>query len=214
MATEVKFCGLTRAEDARAATALGARYTGVIFAGGPRRLAPDRAAEVLVDVGNGARRVGVFAAEEPATMADVVARVRLDVVQLHGDPDAAMVERVRRVTGAAVWAVVRIGYATIPPALAALDEAADAIVLDALVAGRLGGTGRRFDWSALAGGKRPRRARLVVAGGLTPENVREAIRVLRPDVVDVSSGVESAPGIKDHARMRAFVEAVRAEPDE
>jgi phosphoribosylanthranilate isomerase len=211
VAAEIKFCGLTRLEDAVAAVALGAAYVGVIFAGGPRRLEVDGARQVLARVGGRARRVGVFGADAPAAIAAVASAVPLDVVQLHGDPDARQVEQARRVWGGEVWAVLRLGPGPIPSGGEALFRAADAVVLDAKVSGRLGGTGVALDWLALRGPLERLRGdtRLVVAGGLTPANVTEAIGALAPTAVDVSSGVETAPGIKDHARMRAFADAVR-----
>ncbi|HVE77930.1 MAG TPA: phosphoribosylanthranilate isomerase, partial [Gemmatimonadaceae bacterium] len=140
------------------------------------------------------------------------AAAALDVVQLHDDPDAAAVTRVRAAAGLPVWAVARVSGAELPARLAELFAMADAVVLDARVAGRLGGTGTTFDWEGVRAALDQARGsgRLVLAGGLTAENVAEAIRVLRPDVVDVSSGVESAPGIKSPARMRRFAAAARA----
>lgn len=209
MAVEIKFCGLTRPEDAAFAASLGATYVGVIFAGGPRNIDAERAAEVLAAAGAGVQRVGVFGAVPAAEVAELARLAGLHVVQLHGDPNAEYVRRVRDESGARVWAVVRVSAGSLARSIAELDPAADAIVLDALVPGRLGGTGDSFDWQGAAAEGRPARARLVVAGGLAAHNVGEAIRVLAPHVVDVSSGVESAPGIKDHERMRAFADAVR-----
>ena len=215
MAPDVKFCGLTRAEDAAHAVALGAAYTGVIFAGGPRQLDAARARAVLDGAGNGARRVGVFAAQPASEIAATARSVGLDVVQLHGDSSAAAIDAAREATGGEVWAVLRIRGAELPPEAADAFAAADAVVLDALVdgGGALGGTGVMFDWAAGAAAierlRSAGRARLVLAGGLRPENVARAIDLIAPDVVDVSSGVESSPGIKDHARMRAFTTAVR-----
>jgi phosphoribosylanthranilate isomerase len=222
---EIKFCGLTRAEDAAQVAPLGGSYAGVIFAGGPRMLDSARAAAVLAAVGDGVRRVGVFGGQTSAEIVRTVREVGLDVVQLHGDATPELIRRLRDETAAHLWAVVRVGGAEngrggtahedgadIPEwrtQLAALDDAVDAILLDALVPGRLGGTGVTFDWTALTPEARPRHARLVAAGGLTPENVGTAIRTLAPQVVDVSSGVERAPGIKDHGRMRAFADVVR-----
>lgn len=202
---DIKFCGLTRVEDARMAGELGAAYVGVIFAGGPRTQTPEAARRVLDGCETSAKRVGVFADAAIEHIASVARAARLDVVQLHGDPSADAIEKVRRATGAEVWAVVRVTDA-IPSGTAALFDAADAVVLDAKVDGMLGGTGVPLPWTriardvALARGE----GRLVLAGGLKPENVALAMTMLSPDVVDVSSGVESAPGIKDHARMRAF----------
>jgi phosphoribosylanthranilate isomerase len=207
---EIKFCGLTRPEDAAQAGALGASYAGVIFAGGPRRLDAARAAEVLAAAGSVIRRVGVFGDQSPEEIARIVRDVRLDVVQLHGDPPSAIIRRVRSESGAEVWGVIRVSGRELAARIAELDADADAVVLDSLVAGKLGGTGVTFDWRALTHDARPVRARLVAAGGLTPDNVTAAIRALAPHVVDVSSGVEreGEPGIKDHARMRAFADAV------
>jgi phosphoribosylanthranilate isomerase len=208
----VKFCGLTRPEDARAAATLGASHVGVIFAGGPRHLSVARAVEVLAGLPTGVRRVGVFGAQSPAEVVDVATAAELDVVQLHGTSDAGQLEAVRRALRATieVWAVARVAGGELPAALPALWCAADALVVDALVPGRLGGTGVVADWPALAHAfaRAGRPGRLVLAGGLRPENVERAVRLLGPDVVDVSSGVEAGPGIKDHARMAAFAAAV------
>ncbi len=209
MPAELKFCGLTLAADARAAAMCGAQYVGVVFAGGPRNLDPSAAAAVLDGAGATVERVGVFRDADVPAIASVVRTARLDVVQLHGDPTAREVRRVREATGARVWAVLRISGAASPDRVDELDGEADALVYDTLVPGRLGGTGRSFEWKTAADGARPARSRLVVAGGLTPENVAEALAALAPDIVDVSSGVESSPGIKDHERMRVFADAVR-----
>ncbi len=207
---EIKFCGLTRPDDARYANALGARYLGVIFAGGPRVLDPGRAAEVLDGSEGPASRVGVFGRSAPREIGRAARAARLDIVQLHDDPTAADVVAVRGEADVKVWAVVRVTDA-LPPEADALFETADALLIDARVeGGASGGRGVAFDWAALRDDLERRRAgrKLVLAGGLRPDNVSEALATLWPDVVDVSSGVESAPGIKDHARMRAFAAAV------
>lgn len=206
--TEFKFCGLTRPEDARAAGELGAAYIGVIFAGGPRQLTPERARIVLDGCRTSAKRVGVFGRLPPDAIAKIVRSAKLDVVQLHGDPTAADVQAVRSAAGTRVWGVVRVGDA-LPKEADSLFGTADAVVLDAKVDGTLGGTGVTIPWADIARQVAAvRRGRtLVLAGGLRPDNVASAIGALGPDVLDVSSGVESAPGIKDHARMRAFAAA-------
>ncbi len=237
MSVRIKFCGLTRSEDVAAAETLGAAYIGAIFAGGPRQQTPESAA-ILFQTRAAAQRVGVWGAltAPSGTNRDVgtadhalratVAAVPLDVIQLHADTTVADVERARALfqgTGAAtaapaVWSVIRVSAdRPIPEESLRLFDVADAVVLDTRVSSQLGGTGLAFDWNAVAeqialyrrSATRPHAAMLVVAGGLTPENVADATRILRPDVVDVSSGVESAPGIKDHDRMRSFVQAVR-----
>jgi phosphoribosylanthranilate isomerase len=211
---EIKFCGMTRVEDVDAAVALGARYVGVILAGGPRAVTVQRARELMQRVPPGVGRVGVFGrVDEPAFTDELARTIGLDVVQLHGDPDGEAVVRVRERFGGAVWAAVRVRADSLPASAADLFRTADAVVLDAYSATSLGGTGVALPWNELAVAvallRKP--GRLVLAGGLRPDTVSAAVHALRPDVVDVSSGVESAPGIKDHAKLRAFRDAVRGE---
>jgi phosphoribosylanthranilate isomerase len=210
VATEVKFCGLTRPEDARVAVESGASYLGVIFAGGPRMVDAARAREILAGAPARVKRVGVFGTQSVDEIARTAEEAGLDLVQLHADPDSTQVHAVRARTGRMVWGVLRIEGSAVPARAEELFVAADAVVVDAKVPGALGGTGTRVDWlgvrDALADA-RGRRA-LVLAGGLNPDVVGEAIAALAPRAVDVSSGVERAPGIKDHARMRAFMAAV------
>ena len=209
MPVEIKFCGLTRAEDAARAAELGARYVGVILAEGPRLLTPPQARDVLGG-SHGPLRVAVVGHGDPAALAAQATAAGADIVQLHGDPTAADVGAIRRHFSGRIWAVVRIGDAGLPPGTAALFDSAHAVVLDAKVPGRLGGSGVRFDWDAVANALIPLRGRaaLVLAGGLTPDNIVEALDRLGPDVVDVSSGVETSPGVKDPERMRRFAHAV------
>jgi phosphoribosylanthranilate isomerase len=212
--TEIKFCGLTRPEDANAAVALGARYVGVIFAGGPRLLTRDRAAEVLAEVPRSVSRVGVFSDQGASEIANAARVLGLEVVQLHAGFDSERIAALREVFEGEIWSVCRVQGSTLPESFRDLCTWSDAVLLDAFVPGALGGTGRTLDWPALAGavgialGRGADAARVVLAGGLRPENVAQAIAALSPAVVDVSSGVESIAGIKDHDRMRAFRDAV------
>lgn len=211
--TEVKLCGMTRAEDVAAAVALGAGFIGVIFAGGPRTRTVAEAIDTLAPARGLARTVGVFGAGTAESIAEIAHAVQLDVVQLHADPSPADVDAVRAHFPGAVWAVHRVRAGGLGAHAAPLFTTADGVVLDAHVEGVLGGTGRTLPWEALATELQriaPRTARLVLAGGLRPENVGAAVSLLAPDVVDVSSGVESAPGRKDHDRMRAFVLAAQS----
>lgn len=208
--TSIKFCGLTRPEDAELAASLGAGYAGVVFAGGPRMLTAAAARDVFDAAGRGVLRVGVFGAQSTEDVGALAADAGLDVVQLHGDPTAEVVHAVRARYAGVVWAVLRTSETLASERAAELFAAADAVLLDAHVPGALGGTGRVLAWEALRAsvdGVR-RGGTLVLAGGLTPSNVGTAIAALAPDVVDVSSGVEERPGVKDHSRMRAFAEAV------
>lgn len=216
----MKFCGLTRAEDAELATALGALFLGFIFAPSARQLTVERAARLLGETEAtpsppGAprpSRVGVFAGHAVDAIVDAVDRLRLDVIQLHGSDDGASVRVLRRRTRAKIWTVVHVGASGIDPSQLAMAADGDGIVLDAKVDGMLGGTGRTFDWAATREIVDPLRAgrSIILAGGLRAENVAGAIALFAPDVVDVSSGVESSPGVKDPRRMRAFADAVRA----
>jgi phosphoribosylanthranilate isomerase len=175
-------------------------------------LTPGRAGAVLRDVPAGIRRVGVFADQSPAEIARLVDILRLDVVQLHGAVDRERIAAVRKNVSVGIWPVVRVAGAgdQLPETVPELLDLGDGLLLDAFVPGVLGGTGVALRWLALSDelerirGHRP----IILAGGLRPENVGEAIAALRPNVVDVSSGVESAPGIKDPERMRAFRDAV------
>ncbi len=213
MPTGFKICGLTRPQDALLAAEVGAECVGVVFAGGPRMLTAERAAAVLAEVPANVRRVGVFGSQGPDEIGRVAARAGLHVAQLHGDADAETVIRVREQTGLAVWAVVRLAPGDALPDLTDLASASDALLLDARSPSGLGGSGIRLQWNALAPGLRDLRARaarfrLILAGGLRPGNVEDAVAAVGPDLVDVSSGVESAPGIKDAVFVREFAKAV------
>jgi phosphoribosylanthranilate isomerase len=211
MTTDIKFCGLKRVEDVEVAIDLGAAFVGTVFAGGPRVVTADEARSLFASV-EGPRRVGVFGDQGVDEIARVAERAGLDVIQLHADPTPEIVSATKHLTGLETWAAVRVANTPDEGMLDALISSADAIVYDTRLEGALGGTGRAFDWRLLAsalGHERRVRARVVLAGGLTPDLVPLAIDALRPDVVDVSSGVESAPGVKDHERMRAFATAVR-----
>ena len=210
--TEVKFCGMTRVEDVREAARLGASYVGAIMTDSARRVAPERARELFASLeGAPVRRVGVFGDEPAAEVIHACRTAGVDVVQWHGA--AALesdFERIRRELGVQLWRVIRVGPSGLRRQRLTFTES-DGVLLDTFVKGALGGTGRTFDWQAVAADVRKRREglKLIVAGGLRPQTVRQAIDQLTPDVVDVSSGVESSPGVKDHQQMADFMEAVR-----
>lgn len=207
---EIKFCGMTRGEDVAHAAGLSASYVGAIFAGGPRQQTMESAQRVFAAAAPPPMRVAVVADQTPIEIAGLVYALRLHAVQLHANPSVERIEQVRRETAAKVWAVVQLPGDELPGNFADIAAAADAIVLDARVPGGLGGSGVTLPWTQLARSlaKARGQTRIVLAGGLKPENVANAIAAIEPDVVDVSSGVESAPGIKDHNRMREFLYAV------
>jgi phosphoribosylanthranilate isomerase len=204
VSTRVKICGITRAEDAALCVAAGVDALGFNFwEGSKRRVRPERAEAIAATLPPEVLRVGVFVRAPPAEVAEVVRRVGLVAVQLHGDEDPADYRDV----GAAVWQVVRVDR-TLP---ANVSRHARAVLLDARLEG-FGGGGRPFDWSLLRGAP-GWNVPLWLAGGLEPSNVAEAIRTARPWGVDVASGVESAPGQKDPEKVRAFLTAVRSVED-
>jgi len=213
VAPAIKFCGLTRVEDARHAERAGAAYLGVILASGPRLLDPERAALVLGPRRQEVQRVAVFGDQTVEEIVRVVRALDLDVAQLHGEPSVRDVEHILAGTGRAVWPVLRVEGSVLPKEARVLAAVAGNLVLDAKVVGQLGGTGVPLDWSGLQAAIAELRrdiptVRLVLAGGLRPANVAIAMRLLAPDVVDVSSGVEASPGVKDPVAVERFVKAV------
>jgi phosphoribosylanthranilate isomerase len=209
VAPEIKFCGLTRPLDAAQAELEGGTYAGVVFAESPRRVSPVLARQIL-DRAPSLARVGVFGAAPTLEIVETAAVAGIGVIQLHGDPDSAAIESLRGRFAGELWTVVRVDGDRVPADAAELADVSNAIVLDTRSEVRLGGTGARFDWRAVAADitRWRGRARLVIAGGLSSANVAEAVSLFAPDVVDVSSGVESSPGVKDHEKMRAFAHAV------
>lgn len=209
MRTRIKICGLTRAEDAAAAVSAGADALGVVLAPSKRRVTLDEAAEVFADVPPLVARVGVFVDAHADEVWEAVARLGLAAVQFHGDeaPETCATAPVP------VIKALRVGPDFSAERADAYRGAVSALLLDTFVPGEQGGTGVAFDWYDVAG-RLPRWAPVLLAGGLGPANVGAAIRALRPYAVDVSSGVESAPGVKDHRSIDAFVAAVRAADEE
>jgi phosphoribosylanthranilate isomerase len=204
---EVKICGVCRAEDARTAGEAGAAWVGVILTPGRTRSQSPEGAAAILDAG-GVRRAGVFVDETVRAVIDTAVELELDAVQLHGDETPEMAAEIREAVRGEVWKAVRVRAPSDVVRSAALyGSSVDALLLDGWAEDAHGGTGTRFDWHAVAGSARPGDMRLIVAGGLNPDNVAQAVRVLRPAVVDVSSGVESAPGRKSPDRIRAFIAA-------
>jgi phosphoribosylanthranilate isomerase len=202
--TRVKICGLTRAADAELAAELGADAVGfILWQGSPRTVTADQAREIARALPAFVTRVGVFVNRPPAEVAALADEIGLDVVQLHGDErvgDYAPVGRrlIKNVALSSDGALVEAK--ALPSHVTLLVDAADPV--------RHGGTGRVADWPRAAALARARR--VMLAGGLTSDNVGEAIRTVKPWAVDVSSGVEERPGIKSADRLRRFFAAVRA----
>ena len=194
----VKICGITNASDAQCALKWGADALGFIFAESPRRVSSQRVKAIVSAVGPWVATVGVFVNESVETMKRIAADCRLTAVQLHGEENAEAARSLSPLF------VIKTFHAS--PALdlkKAGEYPADALLFDTAVQGLPGGTGKVFDWGLLAGSRLP--ARVIVSGGLKPSNVREAVERVRPYGVDVSSGVESAPGKKSADLIREFI---------
>jgi indole-3-glycerol phosphate synthase/phosphoribosylanthranilate isomerase len=199
----VKICGLTRAADARAARAAGATHGGLVLWPGSKR-ALDLEAAARIRAGADLRWVGVFVDESEERVVTAARDLALDAVQLHGDEDARYLERLRPQLRCALWKAQRITEGS--PAMRARDFSADRLLLDAHVPGVAGGSGRRFDWQHVRA--HPERGELVVGGGIAEESAAEA-DALGAWALDLSSGVEQAPGDKDAAAMARLFAALR-----
>jgi len=197
---KVKICGITRLQDALDACDLGADILGFNFVpGSPRYLNPYAAREIISALPPFVTRVGIFADEESSVLEDMAQFLNLDALQLHGSEDAHYCRKVKR-------PVVKAVRVSSPADLEGLDEyAVSAYLLDARVDGVLGGSGQTFPWEMAKDFCRSRK--VFVAGGLTPENVGDAVRTLAPYGVDTASGVETQPGIKDPALVERFIRA-------
>ena len=202
MSVHVKICGITRREDALLAERLGAFAVGFVFyPGSPRYIEPEAAGVISRSLGPFIARIGVFVDEDPGTVRAAVSAAGLTAVQLHGSESPAYV---RELNGITVIKAFRVGDGFDPRVLA--DYPLDFFLLDTAVKGVYGGSGKAFDWKRAL----PCRAfgNIIIAGGITSENVREAVRIAGPWGVDVSGGLESSPGMKDATKMRAFFRAL------
>lgn len=208
MTTLVKICGLTRAHDCEEVARAGADFIGLNLWSRSKRHVAVPAAKVLAEVarahGAAIRVVGLFVDATIDEIDEAVAAIDLDIVQLHGDEDPALCAEIAARTGAAVWKAVPVSSAADVADLSRWPV--EAVLLDAPSPGR-GGSGQTFDWTIAA--RATGAAHIVLAGGLVPDNVAAAVRAVRPWAVDVASGVELAPGIKDAEKVARFVAAAR-----
>lgn len=200
---KVKVCGITNPGDARFAVEAGADALGLVFAESPRQVSVEQAREVVAALPDGVLKVGVFVNAEPKEVLRIASEVGLDYAQLHGDESPEVVAAVRK-GGLKVVKALRVRDAG---SLVIEGYEADLFLLDAYSARARGGTGERFDWGLAKSIKG--RGNILVSGGLTPENVREAIRFFEPYGVDASSSLEDAPGKKNRERVRRFVSAAK-----
>jgi phosphoribosylanthranilate isomerase len=211
MPVTAKICGLSTPETLDAAIRGGASHVGfVFFPPSPRHLSRERAVQLASRVPGHVRRVGVFVDPDDATIEAATAAGQLDILQLHNS-SAARAVAIKARTGLEIWAAVAVKARLDLDAARGFAGAADRILYDAKTppgAALPGGMGVRFDWTLLEGFRHP--LPWALSGGLDPLNVAEAIKATGTTLVDVSSGVESAPGIKDVAKIAAFLDAVAA----
>ena len=198
----VKICGITRVDDAVFATELGASAVGfVFFPQSPRYIDPKTAGEITSALPSHVVRVGVFVDEDESTVLDIVREAGLTAVQLHGTENQNYIDRLG---GLRVIKAVRIGPDFDETTLA--DFSAVTFLVDAYSPVAKGGTGLTIDWNVA--NRLRQYGRIILAGGLNASNVREAVETAYPWGVDVSSGVEVSPGVKDHDKLRAFIHAL------
>jgi phosphoribosylanthranilate isomerase len=211
----IKICGNTNLEDAAFAAATGADAVGFVFAESPRKVDPVQVSAITSHLPPSVEKIGVFVAAGFEEIVQTVTSCNLTGVQLHAHHDATLAVQLRNHCGPELKILRVIHYAQdCATALTAAqeDRAIDGVLVDSRTATAVGGTGTCFDWRAAQQQffTAASHLRLIAAGGLKPENVADAIQTLRPWGVDVSSGVEAAPGKKDHLRIKAFVHAARA----
>jgi phosphoribosylanthranilate isomerase len=221
----IKLCANTTLEDALLAADAGADAIGFVFASSPRRVTAGQIAAIMPDLPPDVTRIGVFNTQDFDEIVFSLNTSGLHGVQLHGELDFSLAERLRNQYGPGFFMIQTLHWnldsdpnraeQKLRDELRAVarHSAIDAILLDTRAANTYGGTGKTFDWKRaqqVVGAETGSKLRLVLAGGLNPENVAEAIRTLRPWGVDVASGVESYPGRKDPARVAAFITAARA----
>lgn len=200
----VKICGITKLEDAKLAVELGAHAIGLNFyTQSPRSISPAAAADLVDRLPPYVSTVGVFVNWGADPVVALCRALHLSAAQLHGDETPAVTDAVAR--HLQVIQALRLGQGSLAPAYAKFRSAA-AFLIDAAQPGQYGGTGTLANWHLARVAAQSHR--VVLAGGLTPENVGEAIRVVRPYAVDVATGVEARPGRKDPAKLRAFFDAV------
>lgn len=203
MRTRVKICGITSVEDARHAVDAGADAIGLVFyQRSPRNIGIDDAATIARAVPPFVTRVALFKDADRQLVDAVLASVDIDLLQFHGSESPAYCEAFGRPY---IKAIGLKGVDNMAATIADAEQAfksARALLLDGHAPGEDGGSGEALDWSALASGSKP----VILAGGLNPDNVRHAVELVRPFAVDVSSGVESSPGIKDPDRVTAFIQ--------
>jgi phosphoribosylanthranilate isomerase len=201
---QVKICGITRIADAERAVELGANALGFIFAESARRISPEKAREITQRISPFIKTVGVFVNETSSTIREIIQFCGLDLIQLHGNETVSDCAEL----GSGIIKAFRVKGEETLSRITPYKGHVRAILLDTYQKGVDGGTGKTFDWR-LACRAKTCGIPMVLSGGLNPENIQEALNKVTPSAIDISSGVEERPGIKDHERIRLFMEKVR-----
>jgi phosphoribosylanthranilate isomerase len=206
MTVRIKICGIMNKEDALAAAHFGADALGFVFAPSPRKVSAESAREIIKTLPPFVKTVGVFVDEDPERVSSIAATCGLDILQFHGSESVDYCNSFNR----RVIKAVRMQSRDELKNLSNYVDVVDGLLLDTYVPNKLGGTGITFDWELAVEARRY--GRIILAGGLNPENVAAAIRMVKPYAVDASSGLERSPGVKDHEKMAQFIqEAMQAE---
>ena len=200
----IKICGITRFEDAAEAVKLGANALGFIFTSSPRQISPEKARDIIGSLPPFVKSVGVFVNESPATIRDITDLCGLDLVQLHGDESPNLCKEFMPYTMKAL----RIKDDSIIPSIESYRGKVRALLLDTYVKNKPGGTGKTFDWD-LAVKIKTFNIPIILSGGLGPNNIKDAIKTVRPYGVDINSGVEESPGKKNHTLLKTLFERLK-----
>ncbi len=200
---KIKICGITNLEDASMAVRLGAQAIGFIFAPSPRQVKPEKARDIIKEIPPFVKSVGVFVDEDPAVIREIIQFCGIDLIQFHGgeSPDICGEFMPRSIKA------IRIKDDLTPGSIESYRGKIRALLLDTFSEGRAGGTGRSFDWN-LAIKIREMGIPIILAGGLGPHNIEDAISRVRPYAVDVNSGIEERPGKKNHKLMKEMFERI------
>ncbi len=198
----VKICGITSCEDAEIAVNYGASAIGMIFyEGSPRYIYPDKAEEWIAAIPSKMKKVGVFVNEKWKNIKTIVEKLNLDYIQLHGNESPEYCDKMIR----PVIKAFRVGTDFDPAVLGNFQV--HAFLFDTFQKGEPGGTGRSFNWDLISGMKRD--IPIILSGGLNPDNINEGIETVQPSAVDVNSGVESEPGIKDKVKVEKLFNTIK-----
>lgn len=202
MTVRIKICGITNKEDALAAAHLGADALGFVFATSPRKVSIESAREIIKTLPPFVHTVGVFVDEDSQKVSSIAAQCGLDILQFHGNESVDYCSRFDR----RVIKAVRLQSRDELKNLSRYVDVVDGLLLDTYVPNKPGGTGITFDWKLAVEARRY--GRIILAGGLNPDNVATAVSTVRPYAVDASSGLERSAGVKDHQKMAQFIKRV------